>query len=326
MADLKSIKKDEYLFKEGDAPDNMYIVRSGALAVTKTKNNADVIIAEIGAGAIVGEMALFDMQPRSANVKALKDSEVVSLPYKSLEQQLTQLPEWIRAIVRTMNQNLRDANKRIKQLGQAETAESRFPPHLVNKYISILNFVGHKYGEQKTEGLSVPSGTLRKFTIQVFHEPTNKMQSVLKALHKLNYLVVSDLEEGKQSILNLQPEFLFQVVEWWNDQLLKTENEKIHLNIEDAKVLRAIANIALKRAQNKNDKMNLFIEEACLISREETGVQIKSEHFNLFQSKKLISEKKLIQNKVCVELIPLDLKNLAENYVFVESIISELKN
>ncbi len=67
MAEQKKIAKDTYLFRDGDAPDAMYIIKSGTFAVTKTKGNSEIVLAEINAGAMVGEMALFDNKPRSAN-------------------------------------------------------------------------------------------------------------------------------------------------------------------------------------------------------------------------------------------------------------------
>ncbi|MFN9067517.1 MAG: cyclic nucleotide-binding domain-containing protein, partial [Bdellovibrionales bacterium] len=81
MAEGKKISRDSYLFREGDAPDAMYILKTGELAITKTKGTSEIILATLSPGGMVGEMAIFDMKPRSANVKALKDSEVIVLPY-----------------------------------------------------------------------------------------------------------------------------------------------------------------------------------------------------------------------------------------------------
>ena len=116
MAQTKRVAKETYLFREGDPPDAMYIIKSGSFAITKTKGQSEVVLAEIGPGQMVGEMALFDMKPRSANVKAIKESEVVGLPYDSLQSQLSTMPVWLKAILRTLNDNLREANKKIKIL------------------------------------------------------------------------------------------------------------------------------------------------------------------------------------------------------------------
>jgi len=64
----------------------------------------------------VGEMAFFDGRPRSASVKAVKDSEVICLPFKSLHDQFQNFTEWCKAVMRTVNDHLREANVRIMTL------------------------------------------------------------------------------------------------------------------------------------------------------------------------------------------------------------------
>lgn len=325
VADTRKLAKDEYLFKEGDFPDNMYIVRSGTLAVTKTKNKSEVVLAEIGTGAIVGEMALFDKKPRSANVKAMKETEVVALPYKGLEQQLTQLPEWIRAIVRTLNQNIRDANHRIKVLGQTASDEDRFPPALVNKLLSILNFVGLKYGKKVGAGLMVPPGLLRKYTIQIFHEPTNKMTTLLSALKELKFFEINDLEDGKQNLINKNPDFLFDFVDWQNDWLMKPEAERINLSADELKVLKGIVHFALKSPTTLNSKRKINLEQLQVNSKAELNLVIRPDHFNGLMSKGLCSEKILTNEGVFVEVIAEDLERIASFFSLAEDLKPLLK-
>ncbi|WP_374030312.1 cyclic nucleotide-binding domain-containing protein [Bdellovibrio bacteriovorus] len=62
--------KDTYLFRDGDAPDAMYIVKTGGFAITKSKGNTEVVIAEIQPGAMVGEMALFDKKTPQRKCKS----------------------------------------------------------------------------------------------------------------------------------------------------------------------------------------------------------------------------------------------------------------
>jgi CRP-like cAMP-binding protein len=75
----KSIDPGEVLFSEGDFGDAMYIVKGGALEIFKKDLLGDVRIAEIRPGGLVGEMALVDGKPRSANVKAAEATRLLSL-------------------------------------------------------------------------------------------------------------------------------------------------------------------------------------------------------------------------------------------------------
>lgn len=325
MAENKKISKDEYLFKEGDFPDCMYIVRSGGFAITKTKNKSEVVLAEIGVGAMVGEMALFDAKPRSANVKATKDSEVVALPYKGLVQQLTQLPDWIRAILKTLNQNLRDANLKIKTLGETQT-EERFSGAQINKLLAIVNFVGLKYGTQDSQGrVSIPPGILRKYTIQVFHEPTNKMTTLLQALKELKIFEIIDLEDAKQNIINRKPDFLFDFVEWHNEWLMKSEDNRLHLGTEDLKMLKGIVHFALKSPTGSKGRRKINLETVQASSMAELNYAIRPDHFNFLISKGLCSEKMTTAEGVVVEVIAEELEKMMHYFSLIEDMKPLLK-
>ena len=61
-------------------------------------------------------MGFFDQAPRSASVKAKEETEVIELSYKALQSQLQGLPNWVQAIMRSINQHLREANQKLKEL------------------------------------------------------------------------------------------------------------------------------------------------------------------------------------------------------------------
>lgn len=116
MAEFKNLKTNEILFNEGDLPDNMYIVRKGQFSIFNSKNGVENQLAVVGAGELIGELALFDKKHRSASAKALCESSVVILPYAQLERQMDGLPDWVKITMRTLSEKLRVANQKILDL------------------------------------------------------------------------------------------------------------------------------------------------------------------------------------------------------------------
>ncbi|MFS4460010.1 Crp/Fnr family transcriptional regulator [Bdellovibrio sp. HCB2-146] len=327
MAEAKKVAKDTYLFREGDAPDAMYIVKTGGFAVTKTKGNSEVVLAEIKPGAMVGEMALFDNKPRSANVKANKDSEVISLPYDSLTKQMEQLPVWVRAIMKTLNENLREANKKIKILENSNPDEERFPPHIINKYISILNLVGHKYGKPEENGThSYSSVLLRNYTIQIFQEATNKMQSVVNALTDLGYLSQEDRGDGTQKITNLKPAELFGFVDWYNEWLFKQEKDRLPPMTEaETRILNGILHFAKKVEPNNKGLYKVNLNDVQNDSMKETGNLIRTEDVNSLIEKKYLTEKIMDEKGVYIMVELPYVEPLARNWDMVNTFKKKLR-
>src|SRR5260221_13187581 len=68
--EVKDVGAGQKLFSEGDFGDAMYVLKQGVLEIFKKDLLGDVRIAEIRPGGLVGEMALVDGKPRSANVRA----------------------------------------------------------------------------------------------------------------------------------------------------------------------------------------------------------------------------------------------------------------
>ncbi len=327
MAEGKKVLKDTYLFREGDPPDAMYIVKTGSFVITKTKGTSEIVLAEIAPGAMVGEMALFDMKPRSANVKATKDAEVIALPYDSLTKQLESLPVWVRAIMKTLNENLREANKKIKILENANPDEERFPPHIVNKYISILNLVGHRYGKVDENGsVSFSSVLLRNYTIQIFQEATNKMQSVVAALTEMGYLTQEDRGDGSQKITNTRPTELFSFVDWYNEWLFKQEKDRMpSLTDQEVRILNGILLFARKVEPNSKGMRKVNLNDVQNDSMKETGNLIRAEDVNSLVEKKYLSEKIMDEVGVYIMVGLEDVVPYARNWELVNSLKKKLR-
>ena len=57
----------EILFRDGDAAETMYVLRSGRVRVFKEVNGREKTLAFIEAGDFFGEMALLNNKPRTAS-------------------------------------------------------------------------------------------------------------------------------------------------------------------------------------------------------------------------------------------------------------------
>ena len=76
LANAKPVKlaAEAILFLAGDPGDGCYRVNEGLLKISiASASGAERILAILGPGSIVGDMAMIDGRPRSASVSALRD-------------------------------------------------------------------------------------------------------------------------------------------------------------------------------------------------------------------------------------------------------------
>ncbi len=75
----RTVGAGEVVFREGDAPDRFYLVRSGAVTVTRKDEGRDEVVATLGPGRYFGEIGLLTGLPRTATITAAADTELLGL-------------------------------------------------------------------------------------------------------------------------------------------------------------------------------------------------------------------------------------------------------
>jgi CRP-like cAMP-binding protein len=83
----RRLKKGEILFRDGDPGQEMFLIRSGSVIISKPiTGRVEQVLARMGEGDFFGEMSLFDRAPRSATVQADTDTVLLCLDRDSLRQ------------------------------------------------------------------------------------------------------------------------------------------------------------------------------------------------------------------------------------------------
>lgn len=92
-----SYSRGELLFRAGDSQGSAHLLLllEGEVAVDTGSNGqlADVPIAVLGAGSVLGEMALLDGAPRSATCTAMSDVQAAGLARRGLERLIDDHPK-----------------------------------------------------------------------------------------------------------------------------------------------------------------------------------------------------------------------------------------
>lgn len=270
----------------------MYVIKSGKLAIMKTKGAGEIVLAELGAGDMVGEMAFFDNKARSAGAKAMVDTVVIELPFKALNTQFKTFPEWLKAIMRSINNHLRNANQKIKNLEKSGDEDvAVFPPHTVTRLVAILAMVALKYGEKDPKGIVVPAGTLRKYTIQIFQQATNKMQKMTEMLQAFGHLSNEDIGEGRIKITIFNLDFLFQFVDFYNEYLFKEESKRTTIVEKEMKALQALIFYGKKQLPDEKGYVKVSLTSMQNESMRDLHYLFSVDDIDPLAEKKLTSEK-----------------------------------
>jgi CRP/FNR family transcriptional regulator, cyclic AMP receptor protein len=106
--DAERVKKGDILFREGDHGDFMYAILEGEVSVDVGEKH----IYNLGAGSVVGEMALIDPGPRSATVTVITDeAKVVKVDTDRFKFMVSQTPNFALQLMAIVVDRLRYATE-----------------------------------------------------------------------------------------------------------------------------------------------------------------------------------------------------------------------
>lgn len=110
-------RKNAILMTEGDAGESMYVIQSGLVKVfVSDEDGKELVLYEQGAGAVIGDIALLDDEPRSASVSTLDKTSALMIGKSSFIQCLKESPEMSLGIIRSLTQRLRHATEGSRSL------------------------------------------------------------------------------------------------------------------------------------------------------------------------------------------------------------------
>ncbi|MGA8709878.1 MAG: Crp/Fnr family transcriptional regulator [Thermoplasmata archaeon] len=108
---VREFSEGETIVKRGEGGLGLFLILEGAAEVRRGSRK----LARLGVGQFFGEMALFDDQPRSADVVALQTSKCAVLSKWEFWGFATAEPVVLRGILEEMSRRLRETNQALSE-------------------------------------------------------------------------------------------------------------------------------------------------------------------------------------------------------------------
>ena len=103
-----AFKAGETIFHEGARGDKMFIILSGEVNLTKKVEDLEIPLQNLKQGAMFGEMALIDNQPRSATARAVSDVVCTVVSKLVFQHKLaSEVPTWMQSMFTMLVQRMR---------------------------------------------------------------------------------------------------------------------------------------------------------------------------------------------------------------------------
>ncbi len=123
-------KKDEFVFREGDASEEMYIIQDGRVEVLKMWAGENRQLAVLEPGDFFGENSLLEDQPRETSARAVTDCRLLRIDQSTFGRIVQENPEIAIRMLRKLSRRLRErqeADLRAAEIAMGPLAEAARP-------------------------------------------------------------------------------------------------------------------------------------------------------------------------------------------------------
>jgi CRP-like cAMP-binding protein len=214
------LNKGDILFKEGERSRGMYILQEGSLRLYKKKGQGFIELAVIHSGEVIGELAFFDGEPRSASAEALSQCKLIMVSFEQMEKQLGMLPNWLTSLIQSVVKRLRAASTKVKQLesssvsyygsgGNATYLYLMLPDVL--KFMASMVLVASRHGKEGKNGhVTIGPSILEMVASKMLGAPISKLMDFLDVLQDEKFIKLqksddeNDGEDFRVDIHNLK--------------------------------------------------------------------------------------------------------------------------
>lgn len=108
MAEIKTFKKNEVIFKAGESGEFMYDILSGSVGIYSDYGLPEQkLLAKIEGSGFVGEMGMIEKKPRSATAVALENTEAAIVTSENFDEYLKEEPKKAIEILKHTSARLR---------------------------------------------------------------------------------------------------------------------------------------------------------------------------------------------------------------------------
>lgn len=128
---------DEVVIRAGDPGSSMFVVHDGEVCVQISENGRPRTVATLSDGAFFGEMALFTGEPRTANIVAVKETEVLEIGHDAMKRVFAANPDLVEALSHIIAE-------RRQGLAASQDASSDVQDESAGLLSSIKRFFGMK--------------------------------------------------------------------------------------------------------------------------------------------------------------------------------------
>jgi CRP/FNR family transcriptional regulator, nitrogen oxide reductase regulator len=188
----RQCQKDDYIFLEGEAPEALYVVRSGKVKVVRhSTDGKDVVLRVVSPGQLLGSVAVFDGAGYPGTAQAIEECALLVISRNDCLTLVTRFPVFALLVINDMGTRLRGAAEQIRSLA-VERVEQRIARTLLK--------LGMNAGVDTLEGRVIEMPLTRQ---DVADMTGTTVETAIRVMSKFRRLEIIRTRRGKVVLVDV---------------------------------------------------------------------------------------------------------------------------
>ena len=121
----------EIIVRQGDKGEFLFVIQQGQVEIFIEREGNEIPLRIVGKNELIGEMAIFRREPRSATARACGPARVLTLDKKNFLRRISEDPSLAFRIIETLSRRINELSHEVadlKLVGAGQVGSKALPP------------------------------------------------------------------------------------------------------------------------------------------------------------------------------------------------------
>ncbi len=176
----RTFSKDNVIILAEEEGDTLFILKNGQVKVSiVSEEGREVILSLLGPGSVFGELSLLDGKPRSANVVATEETDLLMLRRSDFLQLIYKTPQIATALLAELATRMRKTDRQIEGLALLD---------VTSRISDTLLQLATEQGAETADGVTIESRPTHQELANMSGTTRETVSRVLKRLEGQGYI------------------------------------------------------------------------------------------------------------------------------------------
>ena len=326
---VKTFKKGEVIYKDGDKITSVFLIQSGGANQCLIRGKKNIDLFQLGASHILGDQVILGATTHPTAAIATTETKVLEIPVDTLKQQYEGAPQMLKVIIKSLADRLRLAMNDVRST-KLEKDSSPCPEDQVAKAFGAVFHTANHKGDRSTPGRVVVDWSMMKqYSQRVMGEGPKRVEQIINILVKLKIAFYEmgkapDNPDGPDEIQKVHfldlglLESFFEFYQYYYFKGGRTDLLKVDELCQN--MLDGLLKVTADAEADRFGVVSVEFAKFADYCKNELGINLNNDHFARLEGKGIFMKRRTVANSVLLQFEVKEFRSMLQSWKMLREI------